>query len=452
MLAPVASSSMLVQPQQRQIVATGSTFTSSAAPTSTVVTFSNGSTLNTRKTLLFTSVAQPAEALQTTLQNVRGPPNGRPEVEMNVKSGDSRSNGSSTSAGMNGVSVVNGPSSPPQLIIPENSGAADATSVVLVRPKVEPIPKFIHVVDTSQSGNISANAANVNNTNSTATILLPSTNSLSGNKSAPALPTQLLPVVPCLPPNDGNTSNESDTDTTPKIYPWHNLLPFLTPTPSPPQQASQNGTPESPAGKDGSTTHVGHHEGELILPDIGDDDDDVFEGVAETVSGSTKRRAQSLPASKDDPKERERVRRPMNAFMIFSKRHRALVHQRHPNQDNRTVSKILGEWWYQLGPEEKQKYHELASEVKEAHFKANPGWKWCSRDRRKSSSSTLSGVQDGKRPRTSSNEDGAFPGGQGTEGMDTSFGESKDGGNVEKDKSGDLSDDEEKMVKVVNFV
>lgn len=75
----------------------------------------------------------------------------------------------------------------------------------------------------------------------------------------------------------------------------------------------------------------------------------------------------------------------MNAFMIFSKRHRALVHQRHPNQDNRTVSKILGEWWYALGPEGKQKYHELASEVKEAHFKAHPDWKWCSKDRRKSS-------------------------------------------------------------------
>lgn len=75
----------------------------------------------------------------------------------------------------------------------------------------------------------------------------------------------------------------------------------------------------------------------------------------------------------------------MNAFMIFSKRHRTLVHQRHPNQDNRTVSKILGEWWYALGPEEKKKYHELASEVKEAHFKAHPEWKWCSKDRRKSS-------------------------------------------------------------------
>lgn len=54
----------------------------------------------------------------------------------------------------------------------------------------------------------------------------------------------------------------------------------------------------------------------------------------------------------------------MNAFMIFSKRHRHLVHQRHPNQDNRTVSKILGEWWYALGPNEKQKYNELANQVK----------------------------------------------------------------------------------------
>lgn len=63
-------------------------------------------------------------------------------------------------------------------------------------------------------------------------------------------------------------------------------------------------------------------------------------------------------------KEKEHIRRPMNAFMIFSKRHRALVHQRHPNQDNRTVSKILGEWWYALGPKEKQKYHDLAFQVR----------------------------------------------------------------------------------------
>lgn len=34
------------------------------------------------------------------------------------------------------------------------------------------------------------------------------------------------------------------------------------------------------------------------------------------------------------------IRRPMNAFMIFSKRHRPRVHEIHPNSDNRTVSKV----------------------------------------------------------------------------------------------------------------
>lgn len=130
-------------------------------------------------------------------------------------------------------------------------------------------------------------------------------------------------------------------------------------------------------------------------PDV---DDDVFDQeTCDTDDQNTaagKRRTQSLSALQNikEPqspltKTKDRIRRPMNAFMIFSKRHRALVHQRHPNQDNRTVSKILGEWWYALDPDQKQKYHELASEVKEAHFKAHPEWKWCSKDRRKSSGS-----------------------------------------------------------------
>nr|XP_031836030.1 putative transcription factor capicua isoform X2 [Nomia melanderi] len=133
-----------------------------------------------------------------------------------------------------------------------------------------------------------------------------------------------------------------------------------------------------------------------------EEDDDVFETEpttpAEVEANANKRRSQSLSAlhSKEPQsplKTKDRIRRPMNAFMIFSKRHRAVVHQRHPNQDNRTVSKILGEWWYALGPEEKQKYHDLASEVKEAHFKAHPDWKWCSKDRRKSSTTSFKGSE-----------------------------------------------------------
>ncbi|XP_031636190.1 putative transcription factor capicua isoform X2 [Contarinia nasturtii] len=106
------------------------------------------------------------------------------------------------------------------------------------------------------------------------------------------------------------------------------------------------------------------------------------------VNGPPSAKEPQSPATKQkEPK----IRRPMNAFMIFSKRHRAMVHQKHPNQDNRTVSKILGEWWYALKPEEKNRYHELASEVKEAHFRTYPEWKWCSKDRRKSSSSGKDG-------------------------------------------------------------
>lgn len=49
--------------------------------------------------------------------------------------------------------------------------------------------------------------------------------------------------------------------------------------------------------------------------------------------------------NEDDTKKskvnsKQHIRRPMNAFMIFSKRYRPVVHQRHPNSDNRTVSKV----------------------------------------------------------------------------------------------------------------
>ena len=68
-----------------------------------------------------------------------------------------------------------------------------------------------------------------------------------------------------------------------------------------------------------------------------------------------KRRTQSCSALQDKTLKKEKsienglkkskdgashIRRPMNAFMIFSKRHRPIVHQKYPNSDNRTVSKV----------------------------------------------------------------------------------------------------------------
>uniref|UniRef100_A0A3P9DK70 Protein capicua homolog n=1 Tax=Maylandia zebra TaxID=106582 RepID=A0A3P9DK70_9CICH len=200
------------------------------------------------------------------------------------------------------------------------------------------------------------------------------------------------------------------------VFPWHSLVPFLEPSQSgaaaqpvdgqqlvnqskprcavalvsdgrsgPPDL--ERGSPSCPPPtNDNPPTDRGGVDSEMES----DTDDRFSPGLANDPSPSTgtiKRRTQSLsalPKDGDRKREKDHIRRPMNAFMIFSKRHRALVHQRHPNQDNRTVSKILGEWWYALGPNEKQQYHDLAFQVKEAHFRAHPDWKWCNKDRRKS--------------------------------------------------------------------
>ncbi|GAB1603243.1 protein capicua homolog isoform X1 [Argonauta hians] len=277
-----------------------------------------------------------------------------------------------------------------------------------------------------------------------------------GSVSHPT-PAALLPVMPVGEPAKedakGPAPPPEESHHVP-VYRWHSLVPYLTNTgsgqspprqspPSPPQQAAaaaattiphmesdnsttQESTTSSEVHPPAAPTTVSHSVSEAFNPkddydDIDDedddDDDDVFDCAPDSPkkdsSTRIKRRTQSLSAlskDKDEPKsprkvrDKEHIRRPMNAFMIFSKRHRALVHQQHPNQDNRTVSKILGEWWYALLPRDKQKYHDLAFQVKEAHFKAHPDWKWCSKDRKKSNTIAATLKQRNSR-RLSSSED-----------------------------------------------
>ena len=272
----------------------------------------------------------------------------------------------------------------------------------------------------------------------------------SNNPSLPPNPTQLLPVLSVAKAAAGDpaTPNGQLTSTHPEqpqgtngnstitVYPWHSLVPFLTTGEGPAAQLTQNNSrgPNNNQDKDkqppgsnnnnnssGSSNNNnnnspgvfkvdqigggGERQGgegsngpvkdlELPEPSPGpEEEDDVFffdECSTPTTPGGRERKSSARSEDGKLIMGKDRIRRPMNAFMIFSKRHRPLVHQQHPNQDNRTVSKILGEWWYALGSEEKQKYHDLAHQVKEAHFKAHPEWKWCTKERRKSSSSNKS--------------------------------------------------------------
>ncbi|XP_038015282.1 HMG box transcription factor BBX isoform X4 [Motacilla alba alba] len=86
---------------------------------------------------------------------------------------------------------------------------------------------------------------------------------------------------------------------------------------------------------------------------------------------------QDADETEDDESSEQRARRPMNAFLLFCKRHRSLVRKEHPRLDNRGATKILADWWSVLDPKEKQKYTDMAKEYKDAFMKANPGYKWC---------------------------------------------------------------------------
>lgn len=89
---------------------------------------------------------------------------------------------------------------------------------------------------------------------------------------------------------------------------------------------------------------------------------------------------ESVAVSSTDEKskatESSKVRRPMNAFMLFAKRHRHVVREYYPNYDNRTVSKILSEWWYAWSADCKRQYREMAEEIKSNHYRDHPAFKW----------------------------------------------------------------------------
>ncbi|XP_033125250.1 protein capicua homolog [Anneissia japonica] len=225
----------------------------------------------------------------------------------------------------------------------------------------------------------------------------PITSSTSEQESVvPAHPTpsSLLPVMPPGVPGSNKDSNGPKAagwngfNVPPghvPVFHWHSLIPIF-----PSNGVEKNNNLEVEEQQLIQSTG----EMQVASPDTQASGSLNNSPIKSLSSPPSKRRSQSLSSLPKDlsdkepksPKKKDKshVRRPMNAFMIFSKRHRALVHQRHPNQDNRAVSKILGEWWYALGPKEKQQYLDLASQVKEAHFKAHPDWKWCNRERKKS--------------------------------------------------------------------
>jgi hypothetical protein len=68
-----------------------------------------------------------------------------------------------------------------------------------------------------------------------------------------------------------------------------------------------------------------------------------------------------------------RVKRPMNAFMVWARHSRPYLAQQMPQLSNSEISIKLGELWRMLPEDIKSVYYDEAHRIKEQHERDNPG-------------------------------------------------------------------------------
>ena len=154
-----------------------------------------------------------------------------------------------------------------------------------------------------------------------------------------------------------------------KPPPPHHLLPMMGEPYSQYMQMSgflnpQNQHPQN------SINPIQNHEGPVDSP--GGSSDGSLHGFNMNCPGGKEKKNRN-----DD-----RVKRPMNAFMVWSRGQRRRMAQENPKLHNSEISRQLGHEWKQLDEASKRPFIDEAKRLRADHMKNHPDYKY--RPRRKS--------------------------------------------------------------------